>query len=286
VPRTVATIDGDGDRAVNEILVMPAFGPEGVGAKVITIARGNPTRGLPLIQGSYVLFSPDGLSPELIIDASALTSLRTAAVSALATRHLARSDSRNLVVFGAGAQGEAHIHAMLAVLPIERVTIVASSPSSQRAQDLAARLESLDVDVTVGAPNAVADADIVCTCTTSTEPVFDGTLLPLGAHVNAVGAYRHDMCELDAQLLARATVVVETLEAAAAEAGDLLRAIAVGLLPAEHFAYELADIVGGQIRRRDRAEVTVFKSVGLSVEDLVVARAAADRLCVSQGLDD
>ena len=219
VQRTVTPISDGDEVPTAEILLMPAFGPEGTGVKIVTIARQNPARGLPLIQGSYVLFSPEDLSPELLIDAAALTSLRTASVSALATRYLARGDSRELVVFGAGAQAEAHIHAMLAVRPIERVTVVATSPTSPRARGLVHRLSG-DLEIRVGAADAVATADIVCTCTTSTTPVFDSALLAPGAHVNAVGAYRPDMCEIDLPLLGRAVVVVETLEAAEAEAGE------------------------------------------------------------------
>jgi ornithine cyclodeaminase/alanine dehydrogenase-like protein (mu-crystallin family) len=278
VQRTVTPISEDDDGVLAEVLLMPAFGPEGTGVKIVTIARENPGRDLPLIQGAYVLFSPDDLSPELLIDAAALTSLRTASVSALATRHLARQDSRELVVFGAGAQAEAHIRAMLAVRPIERVTVVATSPASPRARDLVARMANDGIEIATGAAEDVSSADIVCTCTTSATPVFEGELLPGGAHVNAVGAYRPDMCELDPRLLARASVTVETLEAAEAEAGDVLMAIAAGALPREHFAHELADVVSGRAGRRGDDDVTVFKSVGLAVEDLVIARAVADQL--------
>jgi ornithine cyclodeaminase/alanine dehydrogenase-like protein (mu-crystallin family) len=275
VPRTVTSIPG-GDAA--ELLLMPAFGPEGTGVKIVTIARDNPARGLPLIQGLYVLFSADELSPELLIDAAALTSLRTASVSALATRHLARSDSRELVVFGAGAQAEAHVQAMFAVRPIERVTVVATSPSSPRARSLVERLSDDGVEIRIGTAEAVSTADIVCTCTTSTTPVFDSGRLAPGAHVNAVGAYRPDMRELDLALLARAVVVVETLEAAEAEAGDLLAAISAGALPPKDFAHELADVVSGRAGRETDEQITVFKSVGMAGEDLVIARAVADRL--------
>jgi ornithine cyclodeaminase/alanine dehydrogenase-like protein (mu-crystallin family) len=279
-PRTVVAMSGNGPEAGDEMLLMPASGPEGAGAKIVTIARANPARGLPLIQGAYVLFSQVGFSPELVIDAAGLTRLRTAAVSALATRHLARQDSRHLVVIGAGAQGEAHVEAMRAVLPIETTTIVASSPSSARAHDLVARLRASDIEAALGVPDAVAGADVVCTCTTSTAPVFDGNALAVGAHVNAIGAYRPDMCELDGDLLARSMIVVETRAAALAEAGDILRAMASGHLPSQDFAAELTDVVAGRVRRQSDEQITVFKSVGLAVEDLILARAVADRLAM------
>lgn len=278
VPRSVLPVSDREPGDEGELLLMPAFGPEGAGLKLVSIVRGNGARGLPLIQGLYVLLAPDGLTPELVIDGAALTEIRTAAVSALATSRLARPDSRHLVVFGAGAQASAHVAAMRATLPIERVTIVASSPASDRAAGLARALAADGVQVTVGPPSAVADADVVCTCTTSVEPVFDDAALPAGAHVNAIGAYRLDMCELPAATLARALLIVESVEATLAEAGDVVRAIDAGALPASGFAHELVEVLDGTVERSGPEQLTIFKSVGLSIEDLMLARAVADAL--------
>ena len=277
-PRTVVRVPGRpiGDDA--EMLLMPAHGHEGAGLKLVSIVRGNPARGLPMIQGVYVLLAPDDMTPELMIDGAALTGLRTAAVSALATRQLARPDSRNLVLFGAGAQAAAHVDAMRAVLPIEHVTVVGSSAASPRAAALVARLLAAGVDATVGDRTAVAQADVVCTCTTSMAPVFADQDLPAGVHVNAIGAYRLDMCEIPAGSLARALLVVESVAATLAEAGDVVDAIDSGALPAGGFAFELHDLLNGVAGRDDEVQITVFKSVGLAVEDLIVARAAADAL--------
>jgi ornithine cyclodeaminase/alanine dehydrogenase-like protein (mu-crystallin family) len=262
----------------SELLLMPAFGPEGAGLKLVSIVRGNSSRGLPLIQGLYVLLARDGLTPELVIDGAALTGIRTAAVSALATSRLARPDSRHLVVFGAGAQAAAHVAAMRATLPIDRVTIVARSVGSARAGTLARDLLADGIEAAIGRPSAVAEADLVCACTTSTDPVFDDADLPAGVHVNAVGAYRLDMCELPAASLSRALLVVESVEATLAEAGDVARAIESGALPSDGFAHELGDVLSGTIGRSDREQITIFKSVGLSAEDLMLARAVADAL--------
>jgi ornithine cyclodeaminase/alanine dehydrogenase-like protein (mu-crystallin family) len=278
VPRTVLPVPGRraGDEA--EVLLMPAFGAEGAGLKVVSIVRGNEARGLPLIQGVYVLLAQDGLTPELVIDGSALTGIRTAAVSALATSRLARPESRHLVVFGAGAQACAHVNAMRAILPIDRVTVVASSPTSPRAGALVRALAADGIDAHAGTPSAIARADVVCTCTTSTEPVFDDRELATGSHVNAIGAYRLDMCEVPAASLARAVVVVESIAATLAEAGDVTRAIAAGELPATGFAHELAQVLDGSAGRSRSEQITIFKSVGLAVEDLMLARAVSDAL--------
>lgn len=259
-----------------ELLLMPSVGPQGAGVKLVTVNPGNPDRGLPLVQGVYVLFAPGTLEPLATIDGAALTTLRTGAVSALATRHLARGDARRLVIFGAGTQAGVHLGAMAAVRPIEEVVVVSRTPA--RAEALADRAAGMGMRASVGSPEAVRDADIVCTCTTSPTPVFDGSLLAEGAHVNAVGAYTPETREVDDETVRRAAVVVESREAALAEAGDLLLPIKAGVISAEDIAADLSEVVTGTPVRTDPADVTLFKSVGVAFEDLAVARAAVDRM--------
>lgn len=265
--RSILTRDDD------QLLLMPSWDAEAAGVKLVTVATGNPAKGLPLIHGVYVLFSGETLEPIVLFDAAALTEIRTAAVSAVATKYLARADARHLCVFGAGVQAAAHIEAMRAVRDIDRVTVV--SRSEQRARDLADSEPVSDIESAVGSPEDVARADIICTCTTSTTPVFDGTLLPTGCHVNAVGAHRPDARELDSVAVARAKVIVETKQAALAEAGDLLIPIEEGMDPQEVIAGELSEVVGGLIGRAARDEITLLKGVGVAFEDLAVALAAA-----------
>jgi ornithine cyclodeaminase len=257
-PRSHLTVPG------GELLLMPAHAAAGgAGVKLVTLAPGNPAQGLPFIHAAYVLFSPGSLVPEALLDGTELTAIRTAAVSALATDRLARPEASALVVFGAGTQARAHVAAMRAIRPIDAVTIVGRDPA--RARTLAGELGA-----TVAGPEAVAGADIVCTCTTSAQPLFDGTQLAPGTHVNAIGAYRADLRELDDAAMRRATVVVETRAAALTEAGDVIQA---GLAPGA--LTELADVVRGTAARREPGAITVFKSVGLALEDLAIARAAA-----------
>lgn len=255
------------------LLLMPAFGEPGVGVKLVTLTPSNPDRRLPFIHAVYVLFEADGQSPVALLDGAALTALRTAAVSGLATRHLARVEASRLAIFGAGVQARAHLRAMLAVRPIEDVVVV--SRTRERAE---AFVKEAGVDARAGAPDDVRDRDLVCTCTTSSTPVFDGSLLAPGTHVNAVGAYRPDLRELDTETIERARVVVETREAAMEEAGDLLIAMKEGAIGEDHVVADLAEVVRGVTVRRTARDVTVFKSVGVAFEDLVVARAAVDRL--------
>jgi ornithine cyclodeaminase/alanine dehydrogenase-like protein (mu-crystallin family) len=256
------------------LLLMPAAGERGVGVKLVTLSEFNPQRGLPFIHAAYVLFDRETQRPEAMIDGAELTAIRTAALSGVATRKLARADARRLVIFGAGVQGTAHLEAMAAVAPVEEVVIV--SRTSDAARTLAERARAMGMQASVGESSSVAETDIVCTCTTSSVSLFDGRSLAEGAHVNAVGSYLPDQRELDTETVRRAKVVVETRDVALAEAGDLLIPIAEGAIGAEHIVADLAEVVrGAAVRTRDD-DVTVFESVGMAFEDLVVARAALD----------
>lgn len=258
------------------LLLMPAFGEEGVGVKLVTLTPSNPERGLPFIHAVYALFETATQAPVALLDGAALTAIRTAAVSGLATRHLARADATRLAIFGAGVQARSHLRAMLAVRPIQDAMVISRTP--ERATALAREASEAGVNARVGAPADVADRDLVCTCTTSATPVFDGSLLAQGTHVNAVGAYRPDLRELDTLTIERAWVAVETREAAMEEAGDLLIAMKEGAIGEDHIRADLSEVVRGVTVRRSDEDVTVFKSVGVAFEDLVVARAAVDRL--------
>ncbi len=212
-----------------------------------------------------------------MLDGGSLTALRTAAVSGLATRFLARADARRLVLYGAGVQ------ATLAPRrdaggPARRGGrrgVADAGPGPRRSPR---RPPRLGLRASVGEPGAEREADLVCTCTTSETPVVRGALLPDGVHVNAVGAYTTSMRELDAEAVRRARVVVETREAAMAEAGDLTIAIDEGAVGPGHVLADLSELVRGASVRESDADVTLFKSVGIAFEDLIVARAAVDRL--------
>jgi ornithine cyclodeaminase len=272
----VAPLRSNLETASGTLLLMPSHGAQGVGVKLVTLTGSNPARGLPFIHAAYVLFDAETQAPAALLDGAALTALRTAAVSGLATRFLARDDARRLVLFGAGVQARSHLAAMRAVRPVEEVVVV--SRGRERAQGLVDEASALGLAASVGDPGAESEADLVCTCTTSETPVLAGSVLADGVHVNAVGAYTTTMRELDAEAVRRARVVVETREAAAAEAGDLALAIADGVIGPDHVVADLREVVrGARVRTSDR-DVTLFESVGVAFEDLIVARAAVDRL--------
>jgi ornithine cyclodeaminase len=256
--------------SAGELLTMPAAGPEGVGAKLVTLAPGNQERGLPLLHGVFVLFAAEDLRPVAILDGAALTELRTPAVSVVAARVLARQDAAHLLVFGAGLQARAHVAAMMAIRPIRTVTVV--SPSSTAAE-LAEDLRRAGVDASQGTADDVRRADLICTCTTAAEPLFDGGLVASGAHVSAMGSYRPATREIDETLLARATVILEDREAVLSEAGDIRIPLASGAFSLDQVAGDLASLATGAVTRSSAEEITVFKSVGVAWEDLVVARS-------------
>jgi ornithine cyclodeaminase/alanine dehydrogenase-like protein (mu-crystallin family) len=264
------------DTAAGGLLLMPASGHAGVGVKLVTLTGSNPERGLPFIHALYVLFDAETQAPVATLDGAALTALRTAAVSGVATRLLAREDASRLVLFGAGVQATSHLEAMRAVRPIEEVVVV--SRGAERAAALVERADAAGLRARIGAPADVANADLVCTCTTSERPVVEGARLTAGAHVNAIGAYLPSMRELDTEAVRRSRVVVDTREAAFAEAGDLLIPMGEGAIGPEHVLADLAELVRGAEVRRAPDDLTVFKAVGVAFEDLIVARAAVDRL--------
>ncbi|MFD8482137.1 ornithine cyclodeaminase family protein [Kitasatospora sp. NPDC059673] len=248
-----------------ELLLMPAATRAYAGVKVAGVAPANPAAGLPRITGSYLLLDGPTLQPLALLDGAALTSLRTPAVTALALRALAGPDVAHLVVFGAGPQAFGHVAALRAVLPLERVTVVARRPDA--AAQLVRYAAELGLEAAAGGPEAVAKADVVVCCTTARTPLFDGRLVPDGAAVAAVGSHEPDAREVDAQLVGRADLFVEARAVARREAGDLLMAQA-----AEERLVNLSELLAGAaVVRHDRPRF--FKSVGMAWQDLAVAAA-------------
>jgi ornithine cyclodeaminase/alanine dehydrogenase-like protein (mu-crystallin family) len=250
-----------------QMLLMPTEIAGWAGVKIVSIAPGNAERGLPRIQGVYVLLDAETLSPVALLDGSAITSLRTPAMSAVAVRHLAANEASRLVVFGTGQQAWGHVGALSTIRPLTEVVVVGRDPA--RTQSFVDRLAGTGLHGSVGTPDAVADADLVVCATTSGEQLFDGRLIADRACVVAVGSHQPERRELDANLLGRASVVVEDVSTALREAGDVIRAIAEGALVAESLL-----TIDGIVTGRTSVDATlprVYKSVGMAWQDLVVA---------------
>lgn len=253
--------------ANGQLLLMPSETPDFVGVKVATVAPGNAALGKERIQGVYLLMDAASLTPIALLDGTALTTLRTPAVSAAVADLLAPANVDHLVVFGSGPQAWGHIEAMRAVRTIGRVSIVARNP--ERAGALAARVASSGLDTRVGAPGDVRDAQLIVCATTAHDALFDGSLVPDDSCTVAVGAHEPDARELPSALLARAQVVVEDTAVALREAGDVLIPIGEGVLSADALV-SMRDIVT-EVVAVDRGRPRVFSSSGMSWEDLVVA---------------
>lgn len=245
--------------------------------KALTIRPDNPTAGLPAIQALVILFDGKTGKPRALIDGTSLTALRTGAASGVGTALLAPKDSHILGMIGAGAQSADQIRAVCSVRPITEVRIV--SRTAARALQLAARLRDELAKVKFVPVEAVGDAvsgaDVICTATPSTAPLFEADLLKPTVHVNAVGAFTPQMCELPPELLRDARIVaIDEHEAAMAEAGDLLQAIDHGYLTSDRLV-EIGKLLTNP--PSSQAGWTVFKSVGIAAQDLEVAEVAASR---------
>jgi ornithine cyclodeaminase/alanine dehydrogenase-like protein (mu-crystallin family) len=264
-----------------DLLLMPGVRDGGIGAsvKLVTVVPANPGRGLPLIHALVAWFDAATGRPLALLDGSILTAMRTGAASGVGTRLLARADASSLAMIGAGTQAEWQIRAVLAARPIRRVTVWSRSADG-RAAFVARMAESLDVEVVSAesAEDAVSAADVVCCATTSTEPVFDAAWIRPGTHVNGVGAYRLDMIELPPELFARASLVaLDSRDAAHEEAGDLMAAIGRGQLDSSA-PVEIGSVPADYVATRDPAAITVFKSVGLAIQDVAAAELIVGRL--------
>ncbi|HLX29041.1 MAG TPA: ornithine cyclodeaminase [Casimicrobiaceae bacterium] len=256
--------------ARGDALVMPGYDSRVcLGVKIATIHPGNLAQGKPGTRATYVLIDADDGEPRLVCDGSALTALRTGAASAVATRRLARTNADTLAIFGAGSQANAQVEAMFAVRPIDAVRVVTRHVdhaerfvASLRDRHPQARIERCDRIA------ALAGAHIVVTATNSREPVFDATRVEAGTHVNAIGSFRPDMCEVDPALFLRARVFVEQRRSALAESGEIVEAIARKYVVAD----DMTEIGGvGEHARTSAEEITVFKTVGHAALDLFTA---------------
>jgi ornithine cyclodeaminase/alanine dehydrogenase-like protein (mu-crystallin family) len=275
------------DAGHGQVLLMPSEIGAWWGLKAVSIAPENPAAGLPRIQGVYLLMEAGTLTPRLLVDGVALTTLRTPAVSALALRHLAPGPVRRLLVFGSGPQGLGHVDAVRAAgpdrAPLDRVTVVCRDVGRGTVAVQGFRAEHPDLpEIAVlaagdpGVAEVLAEADVVVCATTAREPLFDSALLGPQACVVAVGSHEPAAREVDSALVARATVVVESQTAGPREGGDLVIPQQAGELPDGFRAHDLADLVAGRVAVAP-GRPRFFKSCGEAWEDLIVASRAADQ---------
>jgi ornithine cyclodeaminase/alanine dehydrogenase-like protein (mu-crystallin family) len=269
-------------------LVMPAYVETGDGetlaeslaVKVVSLFPQNPAKGLAYIQAAVLVLEPDSGRTLALLEGSSLTAIRTGAASGAAIDVLARWDSHVVAVIGAGTQARTQLEAACTVRRIEGVFIYDSDP--HKAMALAGEMAGHGpipdaIHATANPAEAVRDADIICTATTSLLPVFEDAGIKAGTHISAVGSYTPDMQEVPAETIARARVVVDSRTACLEEAGDLIQPLHAGLFDASHIYAELGEIILGLKTGRSSAEeITYFKSVGIAVQDSVAAQVALD----------
>jgi ornithine cyclodeaminase/alanine dehydrogenase-like protein (mu-crystallin family) len=260
------------------LLAMPCAvaEPAALGAKIVSVFRGNAARGLPTVTSIYVLSDYETGAPLAIMDGGYLTAIRTAAGSAVATRALARPDAASLGVFGTGVQARFHVETIRRVRQLSHVVVCGTSREKASAfADVITTTTGLQA--APASAEETSAADIVAACTTSATPVVLAEHVREGAHVNAVGAFTPTTRELPSVLVARARVYVDTRAGALSEAGDLLLAVREGVFELDEVAGEVGEVLLGRAEgRADPQQVTVYKSVGAAFLDAATARLAFD----------
>ncbi len=247
--------------------------PPALGLKVVSVFPGNHGTRYDSHQGVVMLFDTVHGVPEAILDASEITAIRTGAASGVATQALAREDAHDLAILGSGVQARSHLEAMLVARRLSRVRVY--SPGREHRETFARResdRHGLRVEAMDSARAAIEGADIVCTTTSAREPVLEGAWLAEGVHINAAGTCLKSARELDTEAVLRSRLFVDRRESALNEAGDFLIPRSEGALGDEHIQGELGEVLLGKVPgRRKRAEITLFESLGIAVEDLAAA---------------
>jgi alanine dehydrogenase len=263
-------------------LFMPAYvqaqGGDALAVKVVSLFPKNPDRGLAFIQAAVLVLEADTGRAAALLEGSTLTAIRTGAGSGAAIDLLARSNSKVVAVFGAGAQGRTQLEAACSVRKIEAAWVYdeANERAEVFAQEMAGKGSIPKKLLAVKSPRqAISEADIICAATTATKPVFEDADLKPGAHVSAIGSYTPEMQEVPADTVARALVVVDSRSATLAETGDLIQPMQAGLFGEEHIHAELGEILlGRKTGRQSPDQITYFKSVGVAVQDAMAAQLA------------
>jgi alanine dehydrogenase len=277
--------------AVNQPLRVGARSPAGIlgampcaiagvgsGAKLVTFFPGNAVLGMPTHNAIIALVDPDTGVPTAVMDGRYITEIRTAATSAVATRALAKEGARVVAMLGTGVQARAHALALREVGRLEELRVWGRT--ARRAEEYVdwARQQGIRASVATSVSAAARGADIVCTVTSAQAPILDASDVGAGTHVNAVGSSAPHMRELTPALLAKARIVVDTVEGAMNESGEIIDAVRQGVLPPKPDLTRLCDVIAGSSPGRSSpAEVTVFKSLGMAIEDVACAAVVESR---------
>jgi alanine dehydrogenase len=258
--------------------IMPAYlsGLQAFSTKIVSVYNTNPSRNLPTIMGTIVLNDPETGETLSVMDGSFITAMRTGGLSGLAAKYLSRKDSQSVGIFGAGVQGRTHLMALKEVRNITTAKVY--DPMVDRAKTYSREMSKklqIPVEVSQSPSDTVKESDIIVTVSTSKEPLFDGRIIRPGTHVNAFGNSNPSERELDNETIRRSKITVDSREAALLEAGDLIMAIRDGVITTHHILADLGEIIiGSKPGRTSATDVTLFKSVGIGIQDCAAASLA------------
>ena len=259
-------------------LVMPAYATGGpyYTVKIVSVNYSNPDKGLPLIHGIVQVFDAENGKHIANLDGASITAIRTGAASGLATDLLAKENANVCAVFGTGVQAASHIEAVLEVRPIEKIMVFSrSKPSAEKFCSTLAN----QVQCEIGKKESLLEADIVCTTTPASSPLFETDEIKPGCHLNVVGSHQPSFREVPTGLVARSKIIVDKREACEQEAGDLIIPVQEGSWSFEHLHGELGQVVSGDIiARESENEITLFKSVGNAIQDHAMAHLIMEKL--------
>jgi len=255
-------------------LFMPVYLPKNkqVGLKVVSVFKNNPEKGLPMIHAMVIVMDAVNGCLLAVMDGEYLTALRTGAASGLATDLLSRKDAEVVTIIGAGVQGKTQLEAVCAVRLIKKAYVldIDLQRATEFAKEMSERL-SIPVDL-IEKSEMLRQSDVICTATSSHDPVFSNNDLKPSVHINGIGSYRPDMQEIPVETIVRAKVVVDSKESCLSEAGDIIIPLQEGLIDEDHIYAEIGEIVAwSKSGRESEEEITVFKSVGNAVQDLAAA---------------
>lgn len=267
--------------------VMPAYLEEtgSVSTKIVSVFPSNLAKKLPTIYASIILNDPKTGETIAVLEGSYITALRTGGLGGVAAKYLSRVDSKIASIFGTGVQARTQLQALLKIRKIERVKIY--DPAKERmdlfAKEMGDKLK-IDIEKCNNPDDALSDSDVIITVSTASTPLFDGRLVKRGAHINAFGNYKPNERELDSYIVANSKIVVDQKDASLSEAGDIIIPLKEGAITKDNILAELGEVITGSKKiRADATDITIFKSVGLAIQDCAVATLAY-RKAVERGM--
>ena len=266
------------DKSNGTVLLMPAITDKDLAIKIVSVFDNNQHLSLPLIHAMIIVLDVSTGKPLALLEGGSITAIRSGAASGAATDVLARNDAKSVAIIGSGVQAQTQIEAVCTVRTIEKVWVY--SPNTEHAEIFASKMSGRepipdDLCVVRSPMEAIQDADIICTATTSNTPVFDGNYIKKGAHINAIGSFTPKMQEVDPVTISKSLVVVDSRQSVLEEAGDLIIPIEANIVQKDHIHAELGEIISNKLLgRTDKDQITYFKSCGVAVQDVAAAQLA------------